>query len=629
MLAAMRHRGPDDSGLVELPDPAGRSHPAVLLHARLAILDLSPAGHQPMRDQPPSDGITPNWIVYNGEIYNFRDLRAELAGRGWPCRTRCDTETILNAYRAWGEPCAERFRGMFAWCLLDGGRGRAWLCRDRLGIKPLYLFRPAAGGLLFASELRTLLAADPDLVPPVMNPAALESFLAQGAVCGAASLIEGVELLGPGQSLWTDWSGEPLERRTWWRIPFGTAGGPGPCDATTRDREVARLADTLRDAVRLRLISDVPLGLFLSGGIDSAAIATVASEVADARVETISIGFDEQEYDETDVAAEVAHQLGTSHRCVRLTGRDILEGLEGALAAVDQPTVDGFNVFFVSRAARRTGLKVALSGLGGDELFGGYATFRDVPRALAWRRRLAWLNPAHFPVSRLLAAHGSRAGAKASLMLTRSATPSQMYLLRRELFFPRERRQLRAPPTASDPATGVPRTIVADLARQARDLDPFNQISLFEMSSYMRHMLLRDADVFSMAHALELRVPLLDHLLVEQVAALAGPVKQEASRPKSLLLDAVGPRLPGRLGRLRKRGFTFPWTAWLRGPLRGRAESAMDDVNVWESLEISPGGPRSIWRRFLGGDRRVAALQVLALVVLKDYAERYGLRRAA
>ncbi|MFH1923306.1 MAG: asparagine synthase-related protein, partial [Planctomycetota bacterium] len=181
--------------------------------------------------------------------------------------------TILNAYRVGGEQCADRFRGMFAWCLMDSQRGRAWLCRDRLGIKPLYTFRPASGGLLFASELRTLLAAGPDLVPPVVNPAALESFLAQGAVCGAASLIAGVELLGPGESLWTDWSGKPVGQRTWWRIPFGTADESGPLDSRTRAREVARLADTLRDAVRLRLISDVPLGLFLSGGIDSGAIA--------------------------------------------------------------------------------------------------------------------------------------------------------------------------------------------------------------------------------------------------------------------------------------------------------------------------------------------------------------------
>ncbi|NQT17123.1 MAG: asparagine synthase (glutamine-hydrolyzing), partial [Planctomycetes bacterium] len=484
MRAAMHHRGPDDSGLVELPDPAGRTHPAVLLHTRLAILDLSRAGHQPMSDTPPSDDIAPNWIVYNGEIYNYRELRAELRDEGWPCRTRCDTETVLNAYRVWGERCAERFRGMFAWCLLDSRRGRAWLCRDRLGIKPLYTFRPAAGGLLFASELRTLLAAGPELVPPVIHPTALESFLAQGAVCGAASLIEGVELLGPGESLWTDWSGEPIGRRTWWQIPFGPADESGPCDSRTRTREVARLADTLRDAVRLRLISDVPLGLFLSGGIDSGAIATVASEVAGARVETISIGFDQPEFDETGVAAEVASQLGTSHRCVRLTGQDVLEGLDDALAAVDQPTVDGFNVYFVSRAARQSGLEVALSGLGGDELFGGYATFHDVPRALAWRRRLSWLKPAHFPMSRLLAGYGTRAGAKAALMLTRTATPHQMYFLRRELFFPGERRQLCALPTASDSAAGVPQAMVADLVHQARDLDPFNQVSLFEMGSY-------------------------------------------------------------------------------------------------------------------------------------------------
>jgi asparagine synthase (glutamine-hydrolysing) len=623
MLAAMRHRGPDDRGTETVSNPHGPLS-AVLLHTRLSILDLTPAGHQPMADRPQAPGDRPNWIVFNGEVFNFLDLHDELARAGWPCRSRCDTEVILHAYRLWDEACVERFRGMFAWCLLDGNRGTAWFCRDRLGIKPLYLARPAAGGLLFASEVRTLLAAGPELLTPTVNESAVESFLAQGAVCGLESIVRGVEMLAPGQSLVTDWSGRPLRTRTYWRLPFTPAGA----DVAADRRTVPRLADTVREAVKLRLIADVPLGLFLSGGIDSAALAALATELAGTRVRTLSIGFDQPEFDETEAAAAVARLLGTDHGTIRLTGQDVLADLPEALASVDQPTVDGFNTYFVSRAARQAGLKVTLSGLGGDEVFGGYASFADVPRAVRWRKRLR-LGPANRALAGVLGLAGGRRGAKTAEMLRRRPSPVNLYLLRRELFLPAERRALHALPAGSDPWSGVPQSLIAGLRGQAHGLDPVNQVSLFEIQAYMRHMLLRDADVFSMAHGLEVRVPLLDHRLVEQVTRLPGSCKRPDPRPKPLLIDAVGERLPGQVYRRPKRGFTFPWDAWLRGPLRERAVRAMSHHAVWSNLGLSPAAPAALWQRFERGDRRVAGLQVLALVVLEDFASRHGLRRAA
>jgi asparagine synthase (glutamine-hydrolysing) len=624
MLAALAHRGPDDSGLAVVPPPYPGAEPAVLAHARLAILDLTPAGHQPMADRPPDPARPANWIVFNGEVFNYLELQPSLAAAGWPCRTRCDTEAILHAYRAWGEGCVERFRGMFAWCLLDASRGEAWLCRDRLGVKPLYLARPESGGLLFASEVRALLAAGPALVPPQLNEAALESFLAQGAVFGPDAIVRGVELLGPGESLWVDWSGRPVRRRRYWQLPFeppnGHAAGPG---------EAARVGEALREAVRLRLLSDVPLGIFLSGGIDSSALAAVATEAAGADVQTISIGFDRPRFDETAEAAEVARLLGTAHRTLRLSGADVLADLPDVLAAVDQPTVDGFNTYFVARAARRAGLTVALSGVGGDELFGGYASFRDVPRARRWATRLRPARRAGALAARVAGRLAGRGGAKALEALARGGDAVRLYLLRRELFLPDDRRRLLPLPAESDAPCGVPRAVLDELRDRSRGLDPFNQVSLFELSAYLRHMLLRDADVFSMAHGLEVRVPLLDHRLVELVARMPGPQKQPDGRPKPLLLDAVGPRLPAAVGTRRKRGFTFPWDDWLRGPLRGRATRAMREGDVWQSLGIDPRGPSELWGRFEGGDRRVAALQVLALLVLADYAARHGLRVAA
>lgn len=621
MSEAMRHRGPDDQGIQFVPDPTLRHPPAVLLHRRLAILDLTAAGHQPMHDHPRDPNGPPHWITFNGEIFNFLELRDELARNGWPCRTRCDTEVILHSYRIWGPDCVHRLNGMFAWCLLDATRGVAWFCRDRLGVKPLYLFWPRSGGLLFASEVRTLLAAGAELVPPAVSRQALESFFAQGAVHGQQTIIANVRRLDPGESLVTEWSGKPITRKAYWTFPKADE-----IDDSPRERVVEQTRQCLREATRLQLISDVPLGLFLSGGIDSSGLAAMATDVAGTQVRTICIGFDQAEFDESAAAAAVARQLGTEHRTVRLTGDDVLRDLPQVLAAVDQPTVDGFNTYFVAQAARRVGLTVALSGVGGDELFGGYASFRDVPRALAWGQRLRWLGPARHLLEPLLCVARARGTIKAAQILHRGPSLLQMYLLRRELFLGAERRALHALPEGSDAHSGMPHRLLDELASAIAGLDVVNQVSRLELLSYLRHMLLRDADVFSMVHALEMRVPLLDYRLVEQVLRLPGMWKRPDPRPKPLLVDAIGTRLPSAAYREPKRGFTFPWDAWLRGPVQPRARSAMHNRDVWRTLCMNPSAPQQLWERFLRGDRRVAALQVLALLVLEDFTTRHGLR---
>jgi len=635
MLNAMHHRGPDDCGMEVLQNPQVPNRPVVLLHARLAILDLTPAGHQPMSDHPPDPRQSPNWIVFNGEIFNYQDLHAELARAGWPCRTRSDTEAILHSYRVWVEACVERLRGMFAWCLIDTENKTAWFCRDRIGVKPLYLARPSCGGLLFASEVRTLLAAGPELLPPYVNPSALESYFAQGSVGAPECIIRGVELLGPGRSLTTDWLGQTRKTHTYWKLPFIPAStenrgfeDSSPATSSLRRQAVSGLADTLRQAVKMRLLADVPLGLFLSGGVDSSALATVASEGVGG-LRTVSIGFDQPEFDETATAAEVARTLHTVHSSLRLNGVDLLEEFPQALAAVDQPTVDGFNTYFVSQATRRAGLKVALSGLGGDELFGGYASFHDVPRAVRWRRRLKRFGLVRRCLARMASQMGGRSAAKAAEVLKRRPSALQMYFLRRELFLPAERRALLDLPEGCDAFSGISHKMMEELSSKARGLDPINQVSLFELSAYMRNMLLRDADVFSMAHGLELRVPLLDHRLVEQAVQIPGVCKQPDPRPKPLLLDAVGPRLPRLVHRHPKQGFTFPWSAWLRGPMKDRVDRALRNRDVWTSLGLNAAEPVRLWQRFFQGDRRLSALQILAFVVLEDFTTRHELKQAA
>jgi asparagine synthase (glutamine-hydrolysing) len=616
MLETLHHRGPDSHRL-EAVSRAGY-HPVALAFARLRIIDLSPLADQPMHLNE-REGSPGTAIVFNGEIYNFRELRRDLVKLGHDFRTESDTEVILHAHRQWGIEAIERIWGMFAWALVDGESGTVWLCRDRLGIKPLYLASPPSGGLLFASEVRALLAAQHPEVTPRIDSAALESYFAQGAVYGLQSLIRGVSLLGPGESLELDWRGVPKRRHTYWQL-HATEG------SESRSGAVARLGSTLREVVRQHLVSDVPLGLFLSGGVDSSALAALAMEVGNNGVRSVCVGFDQPAFDETRESARIARLLGTQHQNLRLDGKMVGDDVGEVFSAADQPTVDGFNTFFISRITRQAGLTVALSGLGGDELFGGYATFRDLPRALSLARALRLLGPLRVQLSRFGAKVPFRSMAKVSELLRRSGLTSA-YLLRRELFLPEDRRSLHALPEDSDPLVGIPLFELERLEAAAVASDQLTAISNLELSAYLRHMLLRDGDNFSMAVSLELRVPLLDHRVVEAAFRMPGAWKRADSRAKPILQDAVGKSMSALRLRRSKRGFTFPWKQWLLGPLTTSAEAAIHARETWNGLDILPSGPVDVWRRFRQGDRRVSALQVIALWMLAEYAQRHRLSR--
>lgn len=615
MLAALRHRGPDGSGCVEIDDPAATAPPVVLVHTRLAILDLSSAAGQPMAYPDPDHASL--WLTFNGEIYNYREIGVLTAAQaGLVPRTQSDSETILLAYRLWGEKWVEQLRGMFAFALVDTNRRCVWLARDRLGIKPLYVFRPACGGLLFASEVRALLAAGAELVPRRLSLAAVETFLAQGAVYGELSHVQGVEALEPA-TLWRcDWDGRLCHRRRYWSWPCSTLP-PG----ASRQKVIPQLAQQLRETLQQHLLADVPVGVFLSGGIDSSALVTLASEISHQPIRTITIGFDQPEWDESTAAAKVAHHLGTQHHTIRLQGSDLLRDFPQVLAATDQPSVDGFNTYYVARAARQAGLTVALSGLGGDELFGGYATFRQLPRLVRWSGWFPLLHPYRNALRRLARWLHSRALLKAAELAVRPGGLSAFYLLRRELFLPLERRTLLPLPPSCDPSTGL----YQPLPPPPACLDRFNQISYLEIHGYLRHMLLRDADVYSMVHGLEIRVPLLDHPLVELVATWPGRWKWSWHQPKQLLVQAVGSRFPSWILGSAKRGFTFPWPQWLRGPLRSLAQERLLQPRLWSNIGFSYHGIEQLWQRFGRGDPSVGGLHILALVILADVVQRQQL----
>ena len=614
LLAALRHRGPDDEGKEQPLTTVS------LLHTRLAILDLSSAGHQPMRDHP-SAGLEPNWIVFNGEIFEYQELRRKLTDRGWPSRSNCDTEVILHAFRVWGEDCVKFLRGMFAFCLLDIQSGEAHLYRDRFGIKPLYLYRPPEGGLVFASELRAIINLGPEIAPRRINARSLEGFWAQGAVQGYETLIEGISLLQPGAHLKLDaTTGKELKRRRYWELNVQSVG------QLDRAAQVQELRTIALHTIRLHLLSDAPLGIFLSSGIDSGALLALAREVAHRPLRTLTVGFDHKEDDETGDASLIASAFGTEHLNLPLSGASVKAMLNEALSAMDQPTVDGFNTYFISRAARQQGLTVAVSGLGGDELFGGYASFSDVPKALKLRKHPL----AKWPVDLASKVMRSRLGSKLGEVFRREADPLSMYLLRRELFLPSERRALQPLPEGADAVTGLDTRILDEIRTRAEPLDEINQISFFELQFYMRHMLLRDADAFSMAAPIEYRVPFLDHVLAEAIFALPGSWKEPDPRPKPLLIDIVGRSLPRGVFEKPKKGFAFPWTRWLSkgGPLFDRARQAFEDSGEWVNLGICSSSISELWSRFTAGEPRLSVLQILAGITLHDFASRHALYRA-
>ncbi len=433
---SLAHRGPDDSGTVVIRDSAHGSAEIGLGNRRLAILDLSPLAHQPMQDAE-----TGNWIVYNGEIYNFKDVRAELERLGTTFISHSDTEVLLKAYARWGESCLLKFRGMFAFALWDARRHQLFLARDPMGIKPLY-YAETASHFIFASEVRSLLGTD--LLPHRIDPAGLANFLTFGSAYDPLTLIQGVKSLAPGHTL--TWRSGTLTEASYWDL---VGDAPRRQDAPSlpvkdENQAVALLTPLLEDAVRMQLVSDVPVGVFLSGGIDSSALVSILSR-GGFTPSTFSIIFREADFSEAEHSRAIAAKFHTDHHEITVSQSDVLAAIPDAMAAMDLPTMDGINTYFVSRETRRAGVKVALSGLGGDEVFAGYSTFRTVPRmerfARAWNHLPRGLRAPLASGFAALTAESDQNRKLASLAGDNGLI-LHPYFLSRMLFTPRQRESL-------------------------------------------------------------------------------------------------------------------------------------------------------------------------------------------
>jgi asparagine synthase (glutamine-hydrolysing) len=604
MLKALRHRGPDASAAGEIRLQSGWK--VGLAHARLAILDTSDAGLQPMGTRDRN-----LWTVFNGEIYNHQELRRELKFAGW--RTGTDTETILHAWQERGEASVDSLRGMFGLCVLDVEKQVFWAVRDRLGIKPVCIARVDDSLILIASELRSILASG--LVNRRLHRQSLPNFFAMGAVTAPWTMVEGVERLRPAEMQRIDLSAKsPVgSARTYWSVPFIKSQPLTASDVQTR---IGELKTAFDDASSNHLLSDVPVGVFLSGGIDSGAIVEAISR-RHSQVETFSVAFADRKFDESLVAEKTADRFGTRHRTLLLSPAEMLRLIPAAFSAYDSPSYDGVNTWFISKVVREAGVKVALSGVGADELFAGYSYHRAMVRLGHSSYRIAARGVA---AALRLAGQGNIRATKLG-MAAATTNRIDQYLAIRRIVTPDLVRELLPGSAKFDLPPGVRRAC----EQAVEGLDPVNAFSCLDMAGYMQNTILRDADQMSMAHGLELRVPFLDHEVVEAVAALPGRLKIEQfdGHPnKALLLRLLDRPLPSECTDGKKRGFVFPWDRWLRHELRDFTVDSLRNRRAIEAAGLNEAAIEKISSHFQAGDRNVRSADILCLLTLLNWVER-------
>jgi asparagine synthase (glutamine-hydrolysing) len=607
MMEAIVHRGPDEDGLLVAPS-------VTLGIRRLSIIDLS-GGHQPVFNETGNVAV-----VFNGEIYNFRQLRSRLEGRGHVFRTQSDTEVVVHAYEQWGEECVRELRGMFAFAVWDARacgvsgeaarHARVFMARDRLGIKPLYFYH-SGNQLVFASEIRALLASG--LVPKQLDPAGLRAFLQLGHIPPPWTAIRGVTPLAPGHiGVWRD--GE-WRTQAYWRLEPHASAAPRP------GQIVSSLADVLVDATRNHLVSDVPVLLFLSGGTDSACLAAAARKAGAQNLSAMTVGFGEAEFDETELSRRTALALDIPHQVVTLDASRVAANLDHAIWALDQPSVDGLNSYWISKLAAEAGFKVALSGQGGDELFGGY-------ESLAWFRRFAavarWARP--FPAALFGRALDQQTlpfrWRKLSYLIGADDPFVASQMAVKVLFLDRDVASLLSPALGQNGHHAEARQHLARWSKLVEREDLLEQLAFMDIYTHLEPRLLRDLDATSMAHSLEVRPVFLDHRLVEFLLPLPSETR---IRQKRLLLEAAKHFLPEKLledlQTRRKRTFTFPFKRWITRDLHLTMQETFSQQRLRNAQVLEFGAVDDLWRRYERSEASVGWSRIWSLFVLERWCE--------
>jgi asparagine synthase (glutamine-hydrolysing) len=594
MSASMAHRGPDATGFYS-------NEQASLGHNRLSIIDLAACSNQPMADH------TGRYhIVFNGEIYNYRQLRTRL--HDYPFSTNGDTEVILAAYAKWGAESVQFLEGMFAFAIWDSHHHTLFLTRDRLGVKPLY-YAESNGAFFFASEIRALLATG--VIEPEADRRAISEFLQFQCITFPSTIIKDIQTLEA--ATWMRVSASDKVAGKYWQITDSL-----DFDFNDRQAVESQIQLLLTRSIEQRMVSDVPVAAFLSGGIDSSAVVGLMSQLSSDPVNTFHVAFNEKQFDESMYASIVAKKFKTNHHEIRLQAANFLDDLVPALDNMDSPSGDGVNSFVVSKAISSRGIKVALSGTGGDELFAGYPIFSHFQKIMKYAR---WWNaalPVRTLASALLSSNG-RNGRLKEILRAPHASIDHFYAPLRQV----TTRSVIQECTTLAGNVEFPSHGALQFDAKLAQLPLLSQLSVAEYLGYTQHTLLRDMDQMSMAVSLEVREPFFDHQLVK--FALNVPDHYKIGNfPKQLLVQSLGNLLPPEIVHRQKKGFEFPWKIWMRNELKGFCEERI--VSMGERDFINKKQLLRYWQRFLQNDPNILWMELWLFVVLEHWMQKNNVR---
>ncbi|MES2838123.1 MAG: asparagine synthase (glutamine-hydrolyzing) [Bacteroidota bacterium] len=598
MNQTLQHRGPDDNG-------TWFSNECVLGQQRLSIIDLSSAGHQPMLSNDER-----YVIVFNGEIYNFLEVKNKLQNE-YQFKTKTDTEVILAAFIKWGKKCVDELNGMFAFAIWDKQTSELFIARDRMGVKPLY-YVFENNTLAFSSEIRPLLKAG--FAPKKIDYNSLIDYLQYQTVHAPNTILQNVKMLMPGCQL--HFKNKTITTEQYWDINSKINTN---LSADKSYNEICSDVNKLfTNAVESRLVADVPFGAFLSGGIDSSAVVGVMSKISNHKVKTFTITFDESEFSEAKYAATVAEKFNTEHHEIKLTPKDFLHEIPNALKAMDHPSGDGPNTYIVSKATKNAGVTMALSGIGGDELFAGYDVFK---RSLSLQKN-NWVTS--------LPSFVKEATAQLMMKFKPGVASNKFnYLLNLSNWnikntFPYARtvmlnHQLNF--ILAKPQTNFENKVFNQL-KNIPELKNYSlsSVSVAEITTYMQNVLLRDTDQMSMAHALEIREPFLDYKLVEYVLSVNDKHKFPVT-PKKLFVDAMDDLLPSDIVNRKKMGFTLPWKHWMTNELKSFCEERI--ISLAKREYFNEKNLLDFWNQFLQNHPSVTWSRIWYLVVLENWLQQH------
>jgi asparagine synthase (glutamine-hydrolysing) len=594
MNDSMLHRGPDADGIYSDDQVA-------LGHRRLSIIDLSSGANQPFKD----------WkeryvLVFNGEIYNFQEIKFLL--KDYPFKTAGDTEMIMAAFIKWGPGCLQYFKGMFAIAIWDTVEKQLFLARDRFGVKPIYYY-DQDGLLLFASEIRAILASG--FVKRSLNVQSLYDYLMFQSVITPSTLVHQIKQLPAGHYM--IWQAGKSELKKYWSI----ASNHRILEESSYDQIKKKVRELLYASVKRRLVSDVPLGTFLSGGIDSSIIAGIMAETNDKKTNAFTIAFNEEKFDESEYADIIARKFNLNHTKVLLRPNDFLDELPTALGAMDSPSGDGLNTYVVSKAIRKSGIVVAMSGVGGDELFAGYSMFHQFLRLQKYRPLFEYSYGPRKAINYFIPPGNKKLLRLKKLLNLNTVAIGDVYPMLRQILSASDIKNLTN--IRFENGAGQLHNNLQEYAALLKKFGFISQVSIADYLGYTQHVLLKDTDQMSMASSLEVREPFFDHDLVEYV--LNVPDKYKTGRsPKSLLVDSTHPILPDEIISRKKQGFVLPYDHWIRNELRSFCQQRIDDLSA-RSL-FNSQAVHKFWQDYLNRKSNIRWADIWILIVLENWLQK-------